>query len=79
MESYTYFLHNWHAFSVAYTFIHQEVREKQQKAIKHACVRPGHPLIVRPTSGTKHLHLTIFASNNVNTKKGIPNSKGLFG
>jgi hypothetical protein len=42
--------------SVAYTFIHQEVKEKQQKAIKHPYARPGHPSILRPTSGTEHLH-----------------------
>jgi hypothetical protein len=41
MESYTYFLlHKWLLLSVAYTLIHQEVKEKQQTAIKHACARP---------------------------------------
>jgi hypothetical protein len=55
---------------VAYRFIYQEI------AIKHACVRPRYPSMLRPTSGTKHLHLPlVFASNNVNTKKGIQTSK----
>jgi hypothetical protein len=74
----TSFFHTWHA-SLFCLHVQSSIGKEATKAIKYACALPGHVSILRPTSGTKHLHLTLFASNNMNMKKRPqlwgPNSK----